>query len=245
MEGTSVLGGAEEHSAEPNTTGTNTESQSLGSPKEAQSEANVNDSDNEQEDSFVQVESDRTTASERALSVADLTRVLKNLEYAVGSLHDEVHAMVAKTTTRDELLSKAYDELYAFRQQLWVQQEQKILRAFIRFHDDVAKFFEPLVSGTAVGPDRTRISNVHHALQTSIEVYLSDFNIEKFNVPDDTFDPASQIALHVEPSKDTELVGRVFHRVRPGFCQGDTIIQKERVQVFGAHTVPSNSPDSH
>jgi molecular chaperone GrpE (heat shock protein) len=107
----------------------------------------------------------------------------------------------------------------------------------VRLHDDLGKTLTALARLPAEESTPQRFLSTLEGFGDDVELLLGQHGVERFEHPGDTFEPRRQTALRTEATDDPVLVGTVAVRLRPGFAQGETLLQKERVAVYVASGV--------
>ena len=104
----------------------------------------------------------------------------------------------------------------------------------IRLHDNLGKVAASLRQKPAEELTPERFFKLLEGFQDDVEMLLDQHGVEKFEAGGEEFDPRRQTASFNVPTGDPARVGRIAERLRPGFEQGEALLQKERVAVFAA-----------
>jgi molecular chaperone GrpE len=166
----------------------------------------------------------------------DLSGSLAKLEELVDKRFEQVFKTFEEKLTYDRVkedqISRLHDELQAYKADLVAKTARPLTSGIIRFHDDVGRIVEALRKRDVAELTPDRFFKVIQGFQQDIEIVLSDNGVEAYSEPGDTFDPHRQKALATVPSTDAALTGHIAARLRPGFEQSGTVLQKERVAVY-------------
>lgn len=164
--------------------------------------------------------------------------VLARLELAVTAGFAEVlgefRDKLALDRFKEEQIGKLHEEVQAFRNGLVLRTVRPLLQGAIRLHDDLGKVTASLRQKPAEELTPERFFKLLAGFQDDIEMLLGEQDVETLAVSGEEFDPRRQTAARTVPADDPAQVGRIAERLRPGFVQGETLLQKERVAVYAA-----------
>lgn len=135
---------------------------------------------------------------------------------------------------KEEQIARLHEELQDYRNDLISRTARQILQGLIRLHDDLGKVTASLRQRPAGEMTPERFFRQLEGFQDDVELLLGQHEVEKFEIPGDEFEPRRQTAVRTVPADDSTQVGRIAERVRSGFQQGSTLLQKERVAVYTA-----------
>jgi molecular chaperone GrpE len=168
-----------------------------------------------------------------------LTSAVERLETAVAAgiaeVLSEFRDKLALDRFKEDQISKLHEELQAYKNDLISRASRQILQGVIRLHDDLGKVAAALRQKPAEELTPERFFQQLEGFQDDVELLLGQHGVERFDVEGEEFDPRRQTALRTISTDDPTQVGRVAERLRPGFVQGDNLIQKERVAVYAAN----------
>jgi molecular chaperone GrpE (heat shock protein) len=133
---------------------------------------------------------------------------------------------------KEDQITRLHEELQAYRNDLIDRTARQILQGLIRLHDDLGRVTASLRQRPAEELTSERFFQQLAGFQDDVELLLGQHEVERFEVPGEDFDPRRQTAARTIPVDDCTLAGRIAERVRPGFQQGETLLQKERVAVY-------------
>lgn len=163
---------------------------------------------------------------------------LERLELAVAAGFAEVlgefRDKLALDRFKEEQIDKLHQEVQAFRNDLVLRTVRQVLQGVIRLHDNLGKVAASLRQKPAEELTPERFFKLLAGFQDDVEMLLGEHGVEKFEVSGEEFDPRRQTAARTVQTDDPAQAGRIAGRVRPGFEQGETLLQKERVAVFAA-----------
>lgn len=166
--------------------------------------------------------------------VAMFERLETAMVAGFADLLREFRDKLALDRFKEEQITRLHDELQAYRNDLVHRSARQILQGLIRLHDDLGK----VVGSLRQKPDEEltpeRFFQQLDGFRDDLELLLGQHGVERFEVSAEQFDPRRQTALRTIPTGDSALVGRIAARLRPGFEQGETLLQKERVTVYAA-----------
>lgn len=170
-----------------------------------------------------------------------LSSAIERLETAVAAGISEVlgefRDKLALDRFREDQVTRLHEELQAYRNDLISRGSRQILQGVIRLHDDLGKVTVSLRQKPAEELTPERLFQQLEGFQGDVELLLGQHGVERFDVDGEEFDPRRQTALRTITTDDPAQVGRVAEHLRPGFLQGETLLQKERVAVYAAANV--------
>ena len=158
------------------------------------------------------------------------------LKQAVGegfaAIMNEFRDKLALDLFKEEQITKLHDELQSYKSDIDSRTTRQILLGVIRLHDDLGRVATSLRQLPAEELTPERLCGQLEGFQDDVELLLGQHSVVRFADSGEEFDPRRQTALRTAPAAAPELVGRIAARLRPGFEQGETVLQKERVAVF-------------
>lgn len=167
-----------------------------------------------------------------------LSSTVERLETAVAAgiaeILGEFRDKLALDRFKEDQVTKLHEELQAYKNDLISRASRQILQGVIRLHDDLGKVAASLRQKPAEELTPEKFFQQLEGFQDDVELLLGQHGVERFEVDGEEFDPRRQTALRTVPTDDPARVGRVAERLRPGFLQGETLVQKERVAVYAA-----------
>jgi molecular chaperone GrpE len=163
-----------------------------------------------------------------------IARVEATTAAGFADLLQELRDRFALDRFKEEQITKLHDELQAYRNDLVLRPVRQVLQGLIRLHDDLGKVTASLRQKPAGELTPERFFQQFEGFQDDVELLLSQNGVERFEFTGEDFNAHRQTALRTVPTEDPSLVGRIAERLRPGFQQGETLLQKERVAVYAA-----------
>jgi molecular chaperone GrpE len=151
-----------------------------------------------------------------------------------ADLLQELRDRFALDRFKEEQITKLHDELQAYRNDLVLRPVRQVLQGLIRLHDDLGKVVASLRQKPAEELTPERFFQQLEGFQDDVELLLNQNGVERFETSGEEFNAHRQTALRTVPTEDPSLAGRIAGRLRPGFEQGETLLQKERVAVYAA-----------
>src|SRR4029079_190655 len=134
----------------------------------------------------------------------------------------------------EEQIDRLHEELQTYRSDLVGKTARQLLQGLIRLHDDLGRMATALRQKPPAELTAERFFQHFADFQDDIELLLGQHAVELFQAPGAAFDPRRQTALRTMPADDPAQVGQIAERLRPGFEQGEALLQKERVAVYVA-----------
>jgi molecular chaperone GrpE len=172
-------------------------------------------------------------AGEDALGAA-VRRLETHLSVETGRILQAFGDKLAFDAFKEAQVERLHAELQQHREGMLQQATRPLLNAVIRLHDDLGKVVASLRQRPAeeITPERT--FRVLDGFREDLELLLSRHGVEPFDPLDDVFDPRLHTALRTVHTDEPDRAGRIAERLRPGFSQGEALLQKARVAVFTA-----------
>ena len=181
---------------------------------------------------------ERSTPATADATLETLGSAVGRLETAVAvgitEVLGEFRDKLALDRFKEDQITKLHEELQAYRNDLVSRASRQILQGVIRLHDDLGKVAAALRQRPAEELTPERFFQQLEGFQDDVELLLGQHGVERFEVGGEEFDPRRQTALRTFPADDPAQVGRVAERLRPGFLQGEYLLQRERVTVYAA-----------
>jgi len=180
------------------------------------------------------IEEDTSESADQNPTMAALERLETAMTGGFASLLDELRDRLVLDRFKEEQITKLHEELQAYRNDLVHRTARQILQGLVRLHDDLGKVVTSLRQKPAEELTPERFFQQMDGLRDDVELILGQHGVEPFQTCTEDFDPRRQTALRMVCTADAALVGRVAERLRPGFAQGEALLQKERVAVYAA-----------
>lgn len=151
---------------------------------------------------------------------------------AAAPLLRAIEDRLALDRFRETQIDKLHMELQTYKADLVSKAIQPVLKSLIRLHDDMGKVLEALEKEEPAQLTPERALHLLDGFREDVELALHHNGVIAFRTEDDTFDPRRQRVLRTVQTDDPDTVGRLAARLRPGFEQGETVLEKERVAVY-------------
>lgn len=161
-----------------------------------------------------------------------LERLEKAVTSLIGQLKNEFESKIKYDRFKENQISNLHNELQEYKSDLLAKVTHPLIRGMIRIYDNISKNIESFRSGEISAGESEKFFNAMEGFKESIEILLNQNGVSLYAEPGDTFNPNRQTAVKIELTDIPEDVGKITRRVLPGFEQGKTIIQLERVVVF-------------
>lgn len=167
-------------------------------------------------------------------SMDALARLETALATGFAELLQEIRDKAAIDRFREEQIDRLHAELQIYKNDLVSKQARPLIQGIVRLHDDLGRSVTTLRQKPPEELTPEKLFRQLADFQDDIELLLGQHGVERFETPGEEFDPRRQTVARTVPTDDPGHVGRIAERVRPGFEQGETILQKERVAVYVA-----------
>jgi len=164
-------------------------------------------------------------------SALHLERLGEDLDRGLAEIRTALERRIAH---KDDQIDRLHRELQGYKTQMIERIKEPLLQGLVRLHDDLGKVVGSLRELPAEELTPRRVFSTFEGFEDDIELLLGQHGLERFEAPGEVFDPRRQTALRTEPAPEPERVGHLAARLRPGFEQGETLFQKERVAVYAA-----------
>jgi molecular chaperone GrpE (heat shock protein) len=140
---------------------------------------------------------------------------------------------------KEEQVSRLHEELQTYKQDLLARASRPILQGVIRLYGDLGKTVAALRARPPAEVAAADLSRALDDVRDDLELLLGQHGVERFEMPGDLLEPARQTVVRTVPTADSALVGRIAERGGPGFVQGQTLLQREKVAVYAGGSVPA------
>ena len=163
-----------------------------------------------------------------------LERLEISLAEGLAALLEEFRGKLALDRFKEDQIARLHEELQAYKSDLVNKTARQLLQGLIRLHDDLGKMASALRQKPPEELTPERFFQQFAGFQDDIELLLGQHGVERFQAPGDAFDPRRQTVIRAVQTDDPGRVGQIAERLRPGFEQGEVLLQKERVAVYVA-----------
>jgi molecular chaperone GrpE len=159
----------------------------------------------------------------------EFQRVVTDGFERVRATLEENHAL---DRFREGQIERLHAELQAYKADLVGKAVRPVLQSLIRLHDDLGKVIEALRAADPTTLDPQRMLVLLQGFHEDVELALDHNGVSAFRTTGEDFDPRRQKAVRTVDVAEPVNVGKIAARVRPGFEQGEAILEKERVAVY-------------
>ena len=164
--------------------------------------------------------------------ISKVAAVETNIQDSGLALQAMFEHKLAYDVTKQQQIDSLHIELQQHRADLLEKTNRPLIKGLIRLHQDLAATAESLKKKANDSLDVSPFIKPYAEFQEDIEILLDQYDIEPFIESDDTFIAKRQQGVKNIKTQDPLLVGQIAQRLKPGFIQGEKIIQKERVSVY-------------
>lgn len=169
----------------------------------------------------------RTEQAAEALS----ERVLK-------ALHDQR----ANDTFREKQIDKLHAELQGYKKNLVASAVKPVFQSLIRLHDGMGKLLDAFEKDGFETTTPEKMLRLLRGFQQDVELTLEENGVAVYRGSEERFNANRERVLRTVDTGDQTQVGLIAARMRPGFEQDGTILEKERVAVFVLAAVAATDP---
>jgi molecular chaperone GrpE (heat shock protein) len=156
----------------------------------------------------------------------------QKLEAGLSQVLNAFEQKIAFDATKQQQIDRLHAELQEYRTDLIAKTKRPLVNGLIRLHDDIGRLLEGLKSKPLEQLEPEQFLKAIGGIQEDIEILLDQNGVTAFRESTEEFQPRRQRAVKNQPTTDEKLVGQIIERLKPGFEQGNEIIQKERVSVY-------------
>jgi molecular chaperone GrpE len=155
--------------------------------------------------------------------------LLANMERRILEAFEQ---KLAFDETKEKQIDRLHGELQGYRTDLVGRTVKPVLLSLIRLHDDFGKVLDALDREDPAKLTSERLLKLLKGFRDDVELALNHNGVQAFTVETEIFDPRRQRALRAVETTEQGQVGHLAARLRPGFEQGEAILERERVAVF-------------
>lgn len=167
-----------------------------------------------------------------AQEAAQLAALERLVNEGVQRVLESFDAKLAYDATKQQQIDTLHEELQQHRSDLLARATRPLVLGIIRLHDDIGKLRTALQGKDAGEMTPQRMLDLLQGVQEDVEVLLQQNGIAAYRGPTGDFDPRRQRLVGKVATPDAGLANTVAESVRPGFEQGQEIIEKERVRAY-------------
>ncbi|MEA2560971.1 MAG: molecular chaperone GrpE [Acidobacteriota bacterium] len=163
-----------------------------------------------------------------------LTKLQETVKGGFADLLEQLRDKLIYDRFKEEQIARLHEELQSYKSDLISKPARQLLQGLIRLHDDLGKMAAALRQKPVEELTPERFFQQFAGFQDDLELLLGQNGVEPFQISGDVFDPRRQTTIRMVPADDPARVGQIAERLRPGFEQGEALLQKERVAVYVA-----------
>ncbi|MDO8607891.1 MAG: nucleotide exchange factor GrpE [Phaeospirillum sp.] len=177
-----------------------------------------------------------------ASQAVDTAAILAGIDAATASLLAVFNEKLLHDAGKDRQIEVLHAELQQYKSDAIGKLMRPLYLRVTRMHNDLARIIDSVVL-TPEPLSTEKAAAILSSFQGDIEDALADHGVTPYREPSSMFDPRRQTAIETVSTDDPDLKGAIAERVRPGFEQGDVILEKERVKVFKYVAAPSSQAE--
>lgn len=170
-------------------------------------------------------------AEEAVLGALGVSTVSTEIKHAVATLLAAFNDKILYDAGKDRQIERLHAELQDCRGDAIGKLVRPVFLRVIRLHSDLSRIIETVRQSDELLPPE-KAARALGSFREDIEDLLADYGVSAFREADETFSPRRQTAVATVATDDPDLKGRIAERLRPGFEQGNLLLEKERVTVF-------------
>lgn len=178
------------------------------------------------------VEAAPTSEATTGLTPDALATLRAMVEGSAATILTAFEEKLARDRQRETTIDRMHAELQGYKNNLIGQATRPLKHGIIRLHDDLGKTLDHYRQQGAAGLTPERAMELLANFQAQVEIVLEEGGVTAFREQGERFQARRQKALRTVPTDDAERVGLIAERVRPGFEEGTTVHEKERVAVY-------------
>jgi molecular chaperone GrpE (heat shock protein) len=172
---------------------------------------------------------------QRAGAAAEVHEQLARLEQLVEAHADRLlqtfQEKLAYDASKQIQIDRLHEELQQYRMGLVARNMRPLVLGIIRLHDDMGRLLNAMREKPAEELTPKKFFSLLEGLQEDVEILLGQNGIAVYRDPPGPFNPRRQKVLTKVRTEKELLSGMVAQSLRPGFEQGEEIVEKERVAV--------------
>lgn len=162
-------------------------------------------------------------------AVSPQTSEMEQLTQKIDVLDRKFDEKVAYDTHKNALFDKMYDELSAYRNDMYKKIMKPIIMDTIMVLDDINKIIRDIDQS-----DAEKVFKVLSSIPDDLLDILERNGVEAYQDELDTFNPKTQRVLKTIPTTDPELNNKVKSRIRQGYKWDDKVIKPEMISLCAA-----------
>ncbi len=162
----------------------------------------------------------------------ELAALRQSVDESSRALHKAFADKLALDRHKEQQIDALHSELQEHKRGLLARASRPLLSGLVRLHDNLGRMAEDLRRESPEELTPERFFGILEGFQDDVEITLEDHGVSLFLEPSERFEPRRQTSRRTVETDDENRVGTIAHRVRPGFEQEATFLQKERVDVY-------------
>lgn len=173
-----------------------------------------------------------TSGSAPGAALDALATVQAAVERSTGAILAAFEDKLARDQHRDAIIDRMHAELQGYKNDLVGKATRPLKHGIIRLHDDLGKTLDHYRKQGVAELTPERALDLLTNFQAQVEIVLEEGGVTAFREEGERFQARRQKALRTVLTDNAEQVGLIAERVRPGFEEGATVHEKERVAVY-------------
>lgn len=195
----------------------------------------VTDPESEQpEPKTAEPQSEESSSANETMEEDMMNERLDRIEEAIVALSEKFEQRVCNDERRDTLFNKMYDELAAYKNDIYAKLLKPMVLATVTMLDDVNRMIDRDIAGRESAEiDVERLVRFVKGLPGDLEEILLTNGVEIYSDTDsETFNPRTQRALKQiatdDPAKDKQIAARI----RNGYRWNGVQLRPEMVHIY-------------
>lgn len=161
---------------------------------------------------------------------SDLRSMLVGMETRLTDAFAQMHS---EDDFKEKQLDRLHEELQSYKGDVVQKAVRPLLMSLIKLHGDALRLMHGIRREEPEVLTIDRTVSLFDSFRQEIEGLLSDHGIQTYqDTQTESFDVRRQSSVGTVETTDPSLIGQIAERIRPGFEQGATIFDKERVKVY-------------
>lgn len=181
-------------------------------------------------------------ARDAASTAASFATVQAAVEAGLSKLHQSLERRTAVDKMRETQLERLAAQIEDQRGGILATAIRPLVHGLIKLRDEVSRRAEAFAARKEATPSEALVQALRDVPE-DIDALLQAHGVAAFREPTDRFDPRRQTAVVLRRTTRDDLVGTIVSSLRPGFEQGNEVLQKERVEVWVEDTGEARKDD--
>lgn len=174
------------------------------------------------------------TADAESSQRLDPETLLRRIDQGFERLSQAFEDKLAYDQHKERQIEALHSELQEHKRGLLGKAIRPLISSLVRLHDNLGRVAIELRDRQEDALSHLEAAQILEEFQDDVEIVLEDNGIRLFQEPTEHFEPRRQTASQTIETPDSELVGLILRRLRPGFERDEQVLQKERVAVYVA-----------